>query len=101
MDRNHNWRHGRFEQGEEDPLGAMTNLVDIMLVFICGLVVALLATHGGVREHFAGRKGGTAVEKGRELPPTPAGQAGAGTGMTPVGQVYRDPKTGKLIMVSE
>ena len=36
-----------------------------------------------------------------ELPTLPESANSAGAGMTAVGKVYRDPKTGKLILVSE
>lgn len=41
------------------------------------------------------------VEQGRELAEMPEGLRGqqAGEGMRPVGQVYKDPKTGKLILI--
>ena len=46
---------------------------------------------------------GGVVEQGQELAELPEGMSGkeAGAGMEPVGQVYRDPKTGKLILVGQ
>ena len=43
------------------------------------------------------------VRKGRELTELPEGLRGqqAGEGMQPVGQVFKDPKTGKLILVGQ
>ncbi len=32
---------GRFDAGEEDPMAGLSNLADVMLVFSCGLMVAL------------------------------------------------------------
>lgn len=90
---------GRFDDGESEPLGPLANLVDIMLVFVCGLLVALAARSGDLQEAL---KGGQAVSQGRELAEPPDGVNGGGSGgMQPVGQVYRDPETGKLIMVGE
>jgi hypothetical protein len=100
------WKRSRFDDAMEDPQTSLVNLVDIMLVFICGLVVALVsaqrqsqaevqeAAASGVRQM---------VEKGRELPEIPEGLRGqtAGEGMQPVGQVFKDPKTGKLILVGQ
>ena len=39
------------------------------------------------------------IEKGRELPDLPKGVGDGTTGYESVGQVYRDPKNGKLILV--
>ncbi len=90
---------GRFDDNDADPLGPLANLVDIMLVFVCGLLVALAARSGDIEKAL---QGGQAVDQGRELaePPEGVGDSGGG-GMKPVGQVYRDPETGKLIMVGE
>jgi hypothetical protein len=90
----------------EDPQTSLVNLVDIMLVFICGLVVALVSaqrqSQAAIKESAAaGVK--QVIEKGRELPEMPEGLRGqtAGEGMQPVGQVFKDPKTGKLILVGQ
>ena len=91
------WGSTRFDETPEDPQASLVNLVDIMLVFICGLIVALVSA----QPQFAG--GQQVLEQGRELAEMPEGMRGqsAGAGMEPVGQVYRDPKTGKLILVGQ
>lgn len=38
-----NWSQSRFDSQDEEPLGPLANLVDIMLVFACGLIAALVA----------------------------------------------------------
>jgi hypothetical protein len=109
------WGSARFDETPEDPQASLVNLVDIMLVFICGLIVALVSA----QSQFTGTKdasqdssqdssrdssgGERVVEQGRELAEMPEGMRGqsAGAGMEPVGQVYRDPKTGKLILVGQ
>jgi hypothetical protein len=109
------WTTSRFDETPEDPQSSLVNLVDIMLVFICGLIVALVSaepklarqpTKSGVPDastHEASAHEQQIVEQGRELAELPEGLRGksAGAGMTPIGQVYRDPKTGKLILVGE
>jgi hypothetical protein len=106
------WTAARFDETPEDPQASLVNLVDIMLVFICGLIVALASAEPKLVERPAKRSASPAsantarpqvVEQGRELPELPEGLRGAsaGAGMTPIGQVYRDPKTGKLILVGE
>ena len=102
------WSGGsRFDDSVEDPQSSLVNLVDIMLVFICGLIVALVSANPELvtRQRQAGTgKKVQVVEQGRELaemPDTLQGDAGAGTGMESLGQVYRDAKTGKLILVGQ
>lgn len=99
------WNRSRFDDTPEDPQTSLVNLVDIMLVFICGLIVALVSSQPqmtALREE-SGAGAEHVVERGRELAEMPEGLRGksAGEGMQPVGQVYRDPRTGKLILVGE
>jgi hypothetical protein len=95
------WRRARFDDNSEDPQAALVNLVDIMLVFICGLVVALISAQR--RFSTEASDGRQQVEQGRELTQLPEGLRGqqAGEGMQPIGQVYKDPKTGRLILVGQ
>jgi hypothetical protein len=98
------WTTSRFDETPEDPQASLVNLVDIMLVFICGLIVALVSAEPRLARDAAKPDAGEhtqVVEQGRELAEMPEGLRGksAGAGMQPVGQVYRDPKTGKLILV--
>jgi hypothetical protein len=98
------WSSARFDETPEDPQASLVNLVDIMLVFICGLIVALVSAQPMFDSNSASAEGGKqVVEPGRELAELPEGLKGqaAGAGMEPVGQVYRDPKTGKLILVGQ
>ena len=37
------WRSSSFDNQDDEPLGPLANLVDIMLVFACGLIAALVA----------------------------------------------------------
>ncbi|MCG8589708.1 MAG: hypothetical protein MJE66_10495 [Proteobacteria bacterium] len=88
-------RTRRFGGADHDPTHVLANLVDVMLVFACGLIVALAMS--GVDLQGAGHP---EVEAGREIPDLPVGmQGGAGAGFEPVGRVFRDPATGKLILV--
>ena len=95
------WAKSRFDDGGEDPAASLVNLVDIMLVFICALIVALVAANP---DSFHSRKSRSQeITRGRELERLPEGMGEGmqGSGMQPLGQVYRDPKTGKLILVGE
>lgn len=97
------WSSARFDETPEDPQASLVNLVDIMLVFICGLIVALVSAQPQFTLSSSEQGGEKVVEQGRELTELPEGLRGraAGAGMEPVGQVYRDPKTGKLILVGQ
>ncbi len=96
--RGRDWSWSRFDEPEMEPLGPLANLVDIMLVFACGLIAALAASQGGVQgslEELTQQE----VEKGRELADVPEQVGGSGSGYEAMGRVYRDPDSGKLIMI--
>lgn len=101
------WHTGRFDSGDDEPLGPLANLLDLMLVFACGLIAALIAMNDQLQRHFqpeAIDQTGVerqVIERGRELPKIPGKGVSGGEGYEPVGQVYRDPATGKLILISE
>lgn len=93
------YRRSRFDDQGEEPLGPLANLVDVMLVFAMGLIVALAAASGGLPDQLS--QGGVDIERGRELPDMPEGAGQQGSGYEPVGQVYRDPETGRLILIGD
>lgn len=83
----------------------MANLLDLMLVFACGLIAALIAMSSQLQEHFqtsqqtTGQSNTQVIKTGNELPKLPTEAEGGTDGLESVGQVYRDPKTGKLILI--
>ena len=83
----------RFEAGDEDPRASLVNLVDVMLVFACGLIAAIAGAQGALKTPPK------PVEKGRQIERPAAGVTEAGSGYDRVGEVYRDPKTGKLVLI--
>ncbi|MBI2308116.1 MAG: hypothetical protein HYU78_12520 [Rhodocyclales bacterium] len=83
----------RFDDRDEDPRASLVNLVDVMLVFACGLLAALAAGSQ------AALKQPVPVDKGREVERPAAGAQQAGAGYDRVGEVFRDPKSGKLILI--
>lgn len=91
--------NSRFDEAEEEPLGALTNLLDIMLVFACGLIAALAMREDSLLQPPTG--GRQEVIQGTEIPAMPKGLGEAGSGYQSVGTVYRDPVSGKLILVGE
>ncbi|MFJ5446409.1 DUF2149 domain-containing protein [Methylobacillus methanolivorans] len=86
----------RFDHEDEDPRASLVNLVDVMLVFACGLLAALSA--GGQTMLVKPKE----IEQGKEIeaPETTSSNA-TGSGYEAVGQVYRDPKTGKLVLIEQ
>lgn len=101
MDR---WRSSKFLDSDEDPLGPLANLVDIILVFACGLIAALVAISPDLQERFqqTRKHPQEVISSGKELPSTPEAlqkKMQSGAGLQPMGQVYRDPETGKLILI--
>lgn len=90
----------RFDDADASSEVPFTNFLDIMLVFACGLIAALAASQGDERKPLT-ELSPQAVEKGRELPEIPDSVSGEGTGYQPVGRVYRDPDTGRMIMIGE
>ncbi len=98
------WRNSAFLDNDEDPLGPLANLVDIILVFACGLIAALVSFSPDLQKHFDSQSVQQEVSVGRELATLPEGlnqQTSQGQGYESLGQVYRDPKTGKLILIGE
>lgn len=91
------YRQSRFDAGDDDPMGPLANLADIMLVFAVGLMVALAAAGDGPEQRQA--SGGQDIETGRELPDVPTGAGESGSGYESVGQVYRDPETGRMVLI--
>ena len=82
----------RFDDGDEDPRASLVNLVDVMLVFACGLIAAIAGTQGAL-------KSPQPVEKGRQIERPAEGVTQDGSGYDRVGEVFRDPKTGQLMLI--
>jgi hypothetical protein len=95
------WNRSRFDDTPEDPQASLVNLVDVMLVLVCGLMIALFSAQRARESATSQPSAPRIVQQGRELADLPESLRGeqAGNGMEPVGQVYRDPETGKLILV--
>lgn len=109
------WRNSQFDSQDQEPLGPLANLIDIMLVFACGLIAALVALSPELGQHFQVNQLGSLTGKpssakiqpvdsvGKELTSTPEAlknKLKSQEGYQSMGQVYRDPETGKLILIS-
>ncbi|MEM6682386.1 MAG: hypothetical protein AAF607_09095 [Pseudomonadota bacterium] len=88
--------HSRFEDPAFGQTGPdLPNLADLMLVFVTGLIAALAASTGS----FAEKQLLEDMQMSRELPSLPASADQSGEGLEAVGQVFKDPETGKLYVV--
>ncbi|GAB3278872.1 DUF2149 domain-containing protein [Parahaliea aestuarii] len=96
------WQQGQFSEADTDPLAGFANIMDVMLVFALGLLVALIAQSQELRQHFRLQEA-VDIRQGQELAEPPGSlreqiESGA-EGMESLGRVYRDPQTGKLILI--
>ena len=101
----------RFSEGEEDPMAGTTNLVDAMLVIAVGFLIFVVISWNMQSVIFqdSSQDSSQAVQKsltnvtevteGQELNETPESSQSQGQGYMEMGKVYKDPTTGKLIMV--
>ena len=83
-----------------DPMSAMSNIGDVMLVFACGLMVALVVAWNVDLSRF------TQVETDQELSQEDVTQMneqlyGEGDAFVEMGTVYQDPTTGKYYLVQD
>lgn len=93
---------GRYGEADNDPLTGFANIMDIMLVFALGLMLALISQHQQLRETYLSPEKSVPISKGRSLNKLPEAMGESmqsGQGMQSLGQVYRDPETGKLILI--
>ncbi|MBE6499693.1 MAG: DUF2149 domain-containing protein [Methanobrevibacter thaueri] len=96
----------RSRRVEEDPMAGTSNLVDAMLVIAVGFLVfviiswnmqAMIDPSENIQEKMQQKT--TQVDQGQQLNDTPDTSNSSGQGYTEMGKVYKDPATGKLIMV--
>ncbi|MDR1496082.1 MAG: DUF2149 domain-containing protein [Clostridiales Family XIII bacterium] len=83
-----------------DPRVGLVNLADVMLVFACGLMLALVAYWNldvsDMREVIQSEQ----VTEMRDVEEI-TDNAGSGGGFIELGKVYQDPMTGKYYMLQE
>ena len=98
----------RSKRQEEDPMAGTANLGDAMLVIAVGFLVfviiswnmqAMIDPDQNIHEQMQQKM--TEVDQGQQLNDTPDTSNSSGQGYTEMGKVYKDPATGKLIMVEE
>lgn len=97
----------RSRRVEEDPMAGTSNLVDAMLVIAVGFLVfviiswnmqAMIDPTTSIHDQMQ-QKETVEVDQGQQLNETPDTSNSSGQGYTEMGKVYKDPATGKLIMV--
>ena len=102
----------RSRRVEEDPMAGTANLVDAMLVIAVGFLVFVIIswnmqsivfnedmTQQEKQQVMQTIKSVSEVNQGQQLNETPDTSNSSGQGYTEMGKVYKDPSTGKLIMV--
>ena len=100
----------RFAEGEEDPMAGTSNLVDAMLVIAVGLLIFVVISWNMQSVVFQDNQNPqqaveqnspdvTEVAEGQVLNETPDTSDSSGQGYMEMGKVYKDPSTGKMIMV--
>ena len=99
-------RQKRRQRVEEDPMAGTSNLVDAMLVIAVGFLVfviiswnmtAMIDPDVNIQEQM--QKQVSQIDQGQELDEAPDTSNSSGQGYTEMGKVYKDPNSGKLIMV--
>ena len=104
-------RRRRSSDNNIDPMAGTTNLVDAMLVLALGFLIFVVISwnmqsvvfsdmsQDQKQQAMESMKQVSEVTQGQELNDTPESSQSSGQGYTEMGKVYKDPSTGKLIMV--
>ena len=104
-------RRRRDSDDDIDPMAGTTNLVDAMLVLALGFLIFVVISWNMQSVIFSdmsqdqkqavmeSMKQVSEVTQGQELNDTPDTSQSSGQGFTELGKVYKDPSSGKLIMV--
>ncbi len=103
----------RSKRVEEDPMAGTANLVDAMLVLAVGFLIFVVMSWNmqsiifsdmsqeekdNIMESMSELK---QVNQGQEIKDLPDVSHSSGEGYSEMGKVYRDSRTGKLIMIEE
>ena len=88
---------------DQNPMDGLANLADLMLVLACGLMLSLVM-HWNVdlagSGELVGMEQGAQVQELDGLTESSSGDLKDQSGYEEMGKVYKDPKTGKLYMVT-
>lgn len=87
--------------GEQDPMSSMGNLMDVMLVFACGLMLAIIANWNVDLSNVQSSAGSPAIKEIEgDLEAVEEGIAASDGSYENLGTVYRDEETGTLYVVA-
>ena len=98
-------KNARRQRVEEDPMAGTSNLVDAMLVIAVGFLVFVIISWNmqaivtDDANPIKESQQTTEIDQGQQLDEAPDTSNSSGQGYTEMGKVYKDPTTGKLIMV--
>ena len=98
-------KNARRQRVEEDPMAGTSNLVDAMLVIAVGFLVFVIISWNmqaivtDDANPIKEAQQTTEIDQGQHLDDVPDTSNSSGQGYTEMGKVYKDPVTGKLIMV--
>jgi hypothetical protein len=99
------------DDSEIDPMVYAVNMVDCMLVLAVGFLIFTVMSFGMQSVVFSSAspeekkaimqsvQQTVELQEGKVVNATPQTVSGTGPGFQPVGTVYKDPQTGKMIMV--
>ena len=86
---------------DQDPMSGLCNLMDVMLVFACGLMLAIIANWNVDLNEVQASGGSPAVKEIEgDLEAVEEGIAADDGSYTEMGTVYRDEETGDLYVVT-
>lgn len=98
----------RFSDDDDnDPMASLVNMVDIMLVLAVGFLILAISSTGiseighnpQDQSTDSPMQNSVNLSQGKEVPNNIEDGSQSGSGYSKVGNVYKDPDTGKLIMV--
>ena len=96
------WRSGKLADEGEEGAGSLDNLMDVMLVFACGLLIALVANWNVDLDTVSSAASANNMEPMEgEIDEADAQSASSVEGFTDLGRVYRDDETGDLYVVTD
>ncbi|MGI5920887.1 MAG: DUF2149 domain-containing protein [Syntrophomonadaceae bacterium] len=94
----------RLKTEEVNPLEGAINIVDAMLVFACGLMLALVIRYDVNLAQAGSRVNitpGKEISRDTEIRKDLVETQGEGRLYEKMGTVYKDPKTGKMFMLTD
>lgn len=86
------------ESSGDDPMAGVANLVDAMLVFACGLMLAIITKYNVNLKILDVEM--TEVTQDIQIMETDDSSSGSGTAYNELGMVYQDPETGQMYLIS-